>query len=101
VIGAHFVVNSDNPYSRIMDDATNEQRRVELREFLQRRGIWFREAAGEDLTSRWPSEHGVALTGLTREDARALARAWDQFAFYEVDVDHVTVRDAASDLVLS
>jgi acetyl esterase/lipase len=101
VIGTHFVVTSDNPYSRIMDDSTNEQRRAELREFLRRRGVWFREAKGEDVTSRWPSEHGVALTGLTREDARALARAWDQFAFYEVDADHVTVRDAASDLVLS
>ena len=59
------------------------------------------ETTGNDLTSKWPSEHGVALNGLTRESARALARAWDQFAFYEVGANHVTVRDAASDLVLS
>jgi len=32
--------------------------------------------------------------------ARALARAWDQFAYYEVSPDTVTVRDADSDVVL-
>jgi acetyl esterase/lipase len=99
-LGDYFVVTSDNPYSQILDDATNEHRRVALREFLHHRGIWFREAMGRDLTNNWPSEHGVAVTGLTRDAARALARAWDQFAFYEVGVEHVRVRDAASDLVL-
>jgi hypothetical protein len=99
-IGSFFVVTSDNPYSQILDDLTNERRRVALREFLQRRGIWFREAMGRDTTSNWPSERGVAVTGLTRDVARALARAWDQFAFYEVDEASVTVRDAASDLAL-
>jgi acetyl esterase/lipase len=100
-LGPFFVVTSDNPYSQILDDATNESRRDALRAFLQRRSISFLEAAGRDLTSHWPSEHGVALTSLSREEARCLALAWDQFAFYEVGLDHVTVRDAASDLVLS
>ena len=100
-LGAFVVITSDNPYSRILDDASNERRRADLRKFLQRRGISFLEATGRDPTSHWPSEHGVALPGFTRGDAGALARAWDQFAFYEVDVDHVTVRDAVSDLVLS
>ena len=100
-LGDYFVVTSDNPYSQILDDAANERRRTQLREFLDRRGIPFLETKGNDLTSKWPSEHGVALNGLTRESAQALARAWDQFAFYEVGANHVTVRDAASDLVLS
>ncbi len=100
-LGSFFVVTSDNPYSTLLDGATNEARRVALREFLSRRGIVFFETTGRDLTSRWPSEHGVALPTLTREDARAMAHAWDQFAFYEVNVDNVTVRDAGSDLVLS
>jgi acetyl esterase/lipase len=99
-LGDYFVVTSDNPYSQILDDAANESRRAALREFLRRRGISYFEATGRDLTSHWPSEHGVALTGVARDDARALARAWDQFAFYEIGLDHVTVRDAASDLVL-
>jgi acetyl esterase/lipase len=100
-LGSFFVVTSDNPYSTLLDDAANEARRVELRRFLRRRGIAFWETTGRDMTSRWPSEQGVALSGLTREDVRALARAWDQFAYYEVHVESVTVRDAGSDLVLS
>ncbi len=100
-LGEYFVVTSDNPYSKILDDVANERRRVELRTFLTARGISYFETTGTDPTSQWPSEQGVALVGLTREHAKALACAWDQFAFYEVGVDHVTVRDAASDLVLS
>jgi acetyl esterase/lipase len=100
-LGSFYVVTSDNPYSTLLDDETNELRRSDLRRFLRRRGIAFFETTGRDLTNDWPSEHGVALPSLTREDVRALARAWDQFAFYEVSVDGVTVRDASSDLVLS
>ncbi len=100
-LGEFFVITSDNPYSKILDDAANERRRVELRTFLSARRISFCETTGRDPTSRWPSEHGVALPGLTGVDAQALARAWDQFAFYEVGPDRVIVRDAASDLVLS
>jgi acetyl esterase/lipase len=100
-LGPFYVVTSDNPYSTLLDDGTNELRRSDLRRFLRRRGIAFFESTGRDVTRHWPSEHGVALPTLTREDARALARAWDQFAFYEVNADGVTVRDAASDLALS
>ncbi|HWD95740.1 MAG TPA: DUF3293 domain-containing protein [Acidimicrobiales bacterium] len=101
VLGPYFVVTSDNPYSQILDDETNEGRRDSLRRFLARRSISYLEATGRDPMNQWPSEHGVALTGLTREDVSALARSWEQFAFYEVSVERVTVRDAASDLVLS
>lgn len=100
-LGPFFVVTSDNPYSRVLDDDTNARRRAELQRFLERRGIAFHETTGRDPSNRWPPEHGVALAELTRDEARALARAWDQFAYYEIDEAGVTVRDAASDLVLS
>ncbi|HEY5266296.1 MAG TPA: DUF3293 domain-containing protein [Acidimicrobiales bacterium] len=99
-LGPFFVVTSDNPYSKEVSAEENERRRGALRELLLRRGIDFAEASSSDPSGRWPSEAGVALRGLTREDARALARSWDQFAFYEVDVDTVTVRDAGTDAVL-
>ena len=41
----------------------------------------------------------MALRGVTREIARAAARGWDQFAFYEVEADAVNVRAVASDAV--
>jgi hypothetical protein len=43
----------------------------------------------------------VALINVTRESSRALALAWEQFAYYEVTSEGVVVRDAASDGVLS
>jgi hypothetical protein len=43
----------------------------------------------------------VALPNVTRQSARALALAWEQFAFYEVTSEGVVVRESASDLVLS
>ena len=75
----------------------NEVRRGQLRRFLQHRGIDFFETVAED-------PHG-SLAGRARRgddrisrlaDARAFARAWDQYAFYEVSNEGVTVRDADS-----
>jgi len=100
VLGPVFVVTSDNPYSHVVSEEENEIRRRALRELLRSRGVDFVEATSSDPSGRWPSEAGVALHGLSREGARALARSWDQFAFYEVDVDAVRVRDAGSNAVL-
>ncbi len=100
-LGTLFVVTSDNPYSQVLDAAANDARRKDLRRFLERRGLAYFETTGRDPTGQWPSEHGVALSDIDRNAARALARAWDQFAFYEIGADEVTVLDASSDLVLS
>jgi hypothetical protein len=96
-----FVVTSDNPYSRVLDDADNETRRRELRGVLDSRHVAYLDARGHDPGGTWPDELGVALFGVTRDDARALALAWEQFAFYEVSRDGVLVRESSSDLVLS
>jgi acetyl esterase/lipase len=99
--GSFFVVTSDNPYSTLLDRSDNEARRRELRATLDSRLISYHEARGRDPSGRWPDELGVALFGVMRDDARALALAWGQFAFYEVSQDGVLVRDSLSDLVLS
>ena len=77
-LGTFFVVTSDNPFSRLQGNTTNEERRRALRQFLTQRGISYCETEGRDPTSRWPSEHGVAIASCTRDDARALARSWNQ-----------------------
>ena len=100
-VGSFFVVTSDNPYSRALDRVENETRRRELRVVLEARHISYEEARGHDPSGTWPDEQGVALFGVTRDDARALALAWEQFAFYEVSREGVLVRDSISDLVLS
>jgi hypothetical protein len=59
------------------------------------------ESRGRDSKGAWPDEMGVALLEESRETVRAIALAWGQFAFYEVDVQRVVVRESASDVVLS
>jgi hypothetical protein len=100
-IGPFFVVTSDNPFSQVLTPDANEIRRRDLRKFLATRHIDYLEARGCDVRGEWPDEIGVALPGVTRESARALALAWEQFAFYEVTTDGVVVRESVSDLVLS
>ncbi|MGC2485375.1 MAG: DUF3293 domain-containing protein [Acidimicrobiales bacterium] len=101
VDGEFFVVTSDNPYSRVLNGLDNENRRHELREVLDARHIAYAEARGHDPGGTWPDELGVALFEVTRDEARALALAWEQFAFYEVGAKGVLVRESTSDLVLS
>ncbi|HVA69796.1 MAG TPA: DUF3293 domain-containing protein, partial [Acidimicrobiales bacterium] len=90
----------DNPYSQVQGAQVNQARRDELRRTLLRRGVDLVESVARDPTGRGCDEVGVALVGSSREQARALARAWDQFAYYEVTAEGVSVRDAQSDVVL-
>jgi len=99
-LGPLFVVTSDNPYSQVQGAQVNQARRDELRRTLLRRGVDLVESVARDPTGRGCDEVGVALVGSSREQARALARAWDQFAYYEVTAEGVSVRDAQSDVVL-
>jgi acetyl esterase/lipase len=100
VIGPYFVITSDNPYSQILDEVSNDRRRSQFREALRQRGIDFFETLAHDSSDTWPDEAGVALRGVSLDVARGAARGWDQFAFYEVDADVVNVRSVASNVVL-
>jgi acetyl esterase/lipase len=98
--GPWYIVTSDNPYSIKLNDEENAVRRVALRSQLSRRGIDYLEVLSHDPQDRWPDEAGVGILGVSREEARALAQAWDQYAFYEVEGEVVRVLDASSDQVL-
>jgi acetyl esterase/lipase len=100
-LGSLFVVTSDNPFSVVLSPEENVIRRGDLRSLLAARRIEYLEARGHDPRGEWPDEMGVALVGVTRESARALALSFEQFAFYEVTTEGVVVRESASDLVLS
>ena len=91
-LGSFVVVTSDNPYSERRSDEENESRRRALHQALRARGVDFYETLVRDPRGRWPDERGVALVATTARDARTLARLWHQFAYYEVDVDAVSVR---------
>jgi hypothetical protein len=94
--GPFTVLTSDNPFSSELHADENAERRSELFADLQRRGVQLRHAIGRDPTGAWPVEEGFALFDQSVEFARDLAKAWDQFAIYDVSEDHVLVRSVAT-----
>ena len=91
-LGPFCVVTADNPFSRPLDEHENAQRRRELQDVLQRKGVRLRASLARDPAGRWPDEEGFALIEQSSTFARAVARAFDQFALYEVSEDGVRVR---------
>jgi hypothetical protein len=53
-----------------------------------------------DPTGEWPDEHGLALLEQSGDFATALARAFDQFAYYDVSETAVRVRGCVNGEVL-
>ncbi len=98
--GPFTIVTSDNPFSNQLDERQNVERRSELLGDLQRRGVRLRDAIGRDPSGRWPGEEGFALFDQSVDFARHVARAWDQFAIYEVTAERVLVRSVATGEVL-
>jgi acetyl esterase/lipase len=95
------VLTSDNPYSRPLDEDENASRRSELLTQLRARELTLRESETSSSTGQWPVEEGFALIDTSVDLARAIARAWDQFAIYEVDEHRVVVRSVATGEVLA
>jgi acetyl esterase/lipase len=99
-LGPFTVLTSDNPFSNALAADENAERRGELYADLRRRGVRVRHAIGRDPMGAWPVEEGFALLGQSVDFARALARAWDQFAIYDVSEDRVLVRSVDTGEVL-
>jgi acetyl esterase/lipase len=100
-LGPFTVLTSDNPFSNELHADENAQRRTELFADLQRRGVRLRHAMGRDPVGAWPDEEGFALLDQSVDFARDLARAWDQFAIYDVTEDQVFVRSVDTGEVLT
>lgn len=89
------VVTAWNPASRPLDDDANAARNAALQGELERRdAAWFR-ARGSAPDGSW-HEDGFAVTGWSRQDACALARAHGQAAVFELTTGQLTV--VAADL---
>ena len=100
-LGPFTVLTSDNPFSNELGAEANAERRSVLLADLQRRGVRLRHSIGRDPTGTWPVEEGFALLDQSVEFARDLARAWDQFAIYDVTEAHVLVRSVDTGEVLN
>ena len=73
-------VTAHNPLSVRLEDAANDARHRALCAGLRAAGRVFFEATGAHPTGPWPAEQGVFALGLSRTDAAALGRRWDQNA---------------------
>ncbi len=100
-LGPFTVLTSDNPFSSELHADENAERRTELFADLQRRGVRLRHTIGRDPMGAWPVEEGFALLDQSVEFARELARAWDQFAIYDVTEDQVLVRSVDTGEILT
>jgi acetyl esterase/lipase len=99
-LGPFTVLTSDNPFSNELPAEENAQRRDELHADLRRRGVRVRHVIGRDPMGAWPVEEGFALLDQSIDFARDLARAWDQFAIYDVTEEQVLVRSVDTGEVL-
>ncbi|MFZ1062578.1 MAG: DUF3293 domain-containing protein [Acidimicrobiales bacterium] len=84
-LGPYWVLTADNPFSRLATSEENARRGDELAGVLRDHGLLYRPTLAHDPDGRWPDERGFAIFGSTESFVRALARAFDQFAFYFVD----------------
>lgn len=100
-LGPFTVLTSDNPFSAALEADENAERRGALFADLQRRGVQLRPTIGRDPSGAWPAEEGFALLDQSVEFARELARAWDQFAIYDVTEYTVLVRSVDTGDVLN
>ena len=81
--GNFYVVSADNAFSNPVDTG-NERRRRELDELARARGLTSLPALGRDPRGAWPDEKGLAIFEQSEEFCRALGRAFEQHAIYEV-----------------
>jgi acetyl esterase/lipase len=90
-LGPYWVLSADNPFSTRLSDEENERRHGELAQVLSSRELVFRSSLAHDPSGRWPDERGFAVFGTSEVTVRALARSFEQFAFYFVDDVEVRV----------
>ncbi|MGC1419524.1 MAG: DUF3293 domain-containing protein [Acidimicrobiales bacterium] len=91
-LGPFAVVTGDNPFSQPLDGESNAARRRELLSLVNDRQLPVRATIARDPSGKWPDEHGVALLGQSTDFARALAKTFEQFAFYDVTEESVSVK---------
>ena len=82
--GPFWVVTAWNPFSEPETPEANAGRHAELVARLEADGLGWLPAVGSSSDGQW-AEESVAVAGIDRAAVRALGRAFDQHAVFEVD----------------
>ena len=80
-------ITACNPFSRFLDEQTNQSRHDQLRRELAGRGLAFVEGAGEHPSNGWPAEASFLVLGLSLEDASEIGRQFEQNGVVWSDAD--------------
>jgi acetyl esterase/lipase len=96
--GDYFIVTAHNPYSVPQEPAMNTVREAALSERVARHHLTSASTVASDGVGHFPPEEGIALW-CDEETAAALARAFDQYAYYAVG-NSVVVKDSRTELIL-
>lgn len=80
-------ITAVNPQSRLLTDAQNQRRQALLRAELDRLGLAFFEGEGIGDDGTHPAEPSYLVLGISRDQAIALARQFDQAAIVFGEID--------------
>lgn len=89
------IITACNPYSKLTSATENNIRQERLARQVSCRWKHL-PAAGTDPQGCWPPEPGILILGITRDEARMLARDYDQHAI--LYIEGATPRVCASDI---
>ena len=78
-------ITAANPRGRVQPEADNAIATAALRRSLSGAGYRCLAGEGRDPEGKWKAEKSVLVLGMTREDALALGRAFDQNAVVLVE----------------
>ncbi len=70
-----------NPFSRLIDQATNSAMQQDLTETLARRELVGISGLGQHPSNQWPAEESLLILGIDLEVAKILAKQYEQNAF--------------------
>ena len=80
-------ITACNPFSRVLDQASNVSRQLALSKELRRRSLAFMEGVGQHPSNQWPGEPSFLIFGLTLEEAKKLGASLEQNAIIWCDSD--------------
>jgi hypothetical protein len=74
------LITACNPRSQILSAPENDTRMLALIEAVEKLGYAHLPAVGRDPNGKWPDEPSLWIAGITKSDARCLAKTYEQNA---------------------
>lgn len=73
-------ISACNPFSQLLDEATNAARHVALERQLCQSGLCCLPGVGQHPAKQWPGEASLLVFGITLKAAKTVGNQWEQNA---------------------